>query len=220
MDAKPTAKKNFLFFKANPQACFDLTKYTAIRFDMQAPGGSDAKFTLTQKDVRCKERIVDGDSVYQDISKYAKMDGKKKRVVMPLTEYARRSKDGKPFDFAHFKDFTIVDMKPVGAQFKFSNIWLVGNCKKSSQTIESKVDGKEGEGKKEEAKVDEKLQQAAPQAIAATAQPAAAPVAEEANKVTTAPAQETLAANTDSFAPSLYELAWAGLTGLAAAMFL
>lgn len=228
LEATATRHDNFLFFKADPDACFDLTTYTAVKFDMQAPKGSDSKFTLTQKDASCENRILDGDSVYHSISKFAEMDGTKKTVVMPLAEYSKRSKDGKPFDFVHFKDFTFVDMTP-GAKFKISNIWLVGNCKNGQQPQkkqENEVKGDKNEEKnKNEGNAGEKPQQANQPDAAKPPAPAAndaapPPAAEDANKPTEAPAQEAPATEANSFAPSLYEFAWTGLTGLAAALFL
>jgi hypothetical protein len=47
--ARTPAPENFFFFKVNPEACFDLTRYNGIRIDLRMPAGSDSKFTLTQK---------------------------------------------------------------------------------------------------------------------------------------------------------------------------
>ncbi len=50
---------NYFFFKVNPQACYDLTGYTALRVEMRAPVGATSKFTLTQKTKDCRD-IING----------------------------------------------------------------------------------------------------------------------------------------------------------------
>ncbi|KAI8921610.1 hypothetical protein BC831DRAFT_476493 [Entophlyctis helioformis] len=116
---------NYWFGKFDIGACFDLTGYTAIAFDLVAPAGSNMNFTLTQRSADCKTRLVD--SVYKPLSSYLKTDGSKKAVSLPIADYAKNLKGG-AFDFKHLKDWTIVNMTPSGAVFRLSNLRLVGNC--------------------------------------------------------------------------------------------
>jgi hypothetical protein len=49
---------NYWFAKFEPLACFDLSKYSAIQFDLVAPVGSNMNFTMTQKSADCTTRLV------------------------------------------------------------------------------------------------------------------------------------------------------------------
>ncbi|KAL2914085.1 hypothetical protein HK105_206343 [Polyrhizophydium stewartii] len=119
---------NFWFAKFDAGACFDLTGYSAIDFDLVGPAGSDMQFTLTQKLPDCSERAPDGsDSAYLALSKYAKMDGTKKHVSLPLADFAKNI-NGSNYDFIHLKDFTPVNLGPTGAVFEMSNLVLKGGC--------------------------------------------------------------------------------------------
>jgi hypothetical protein len=90
-------------------------------------------FTLTQKNPTCKTgnttRLVD--SVYKPLSAYYKPDGTKKTLVLPFADFSNNLAGGK-FDFAHLKDWTIVNLVPAGATFTLSNLKLVGNCASST----------------------------------------------------------------------------------------
>ncbi|KAI8921597.1 hypothetical protein BC831DRAFT_506637 [Entophlyctis helioformis] len=102
---------NFWFAKFDIGACFDLTGYYAIAFDIRS--------------ANCSVRLVDSD--YLPLSKYITPDGTKKTVIQPLTDFAKNIEGG-PFDFVHLKDWTMVDMKPQGAVFRLSNLRLIGGC--------------------------------------------------------------------------------------------
>lgn len=119
---------NYWFAKFDQVACFDLTGYSAIQFDLIAPAGVDANFTMTQKSADCKSRLVD--SVYTPLTKYITPDGTKKTVTLPLSDFSKNLVGG-DFDFAHLKDWTIVNLKPVGAKIQISNMVLVG-CQTSA----------------------------------------------------------------------------------------
>lgn len=82
--------------------------------------------------------IVAGDSTYKPITDYITPSGTRQTVVYPFTDF-KNNVLGAPFDFVHFKDFTLVNMMPVNAQFRFFNISLVGDCAvKSTPTVVSK----------------------------------------------------------------------------------
>ena len=49
---------NYWFAKFEPLACVDLSKYSAIQFDLIAPTGSNMNFTMTQKSADCATRLV------------------------------------------------------------------------------------------------------------------------------------------------------------------
>ncbi|KAI8912598.1 hypothetical protein EDD86DRAFT_269177 [Gorgonomyces haynaldii] len=122
---------NYWFAKFDIGACYDLTGYTGIAFDLVGPAGSDMNFTLTQKNPFCDTnpsnttRLVD--SVYYPLSKYATMDGTKKTVLLPFKDFSTNLLGG-AFDFKHLKDWTAVNLIPSGAQFVMSNLILKGNC--------------------------------------------------------------------------------------------
>lgn len=126
---------NYWFTKFDLNACFDLTGYTAISFDLVAPTGSDMNFTMTQKNPTCSTgnttRLVD--SVYKPLSAYFRPDGTKKTVVLPFADYKTNLAGGE-FDFVHLKDWTIVNLVPANAVFTMSNLKLVGNCAAPSGT--------------------------------------------------------------------------------------
>ncbi|KAL2914086.1 hypothetical protein HK105_206344 [Polyrhizophydium stewartii] len=114
---------NYWFAKFDAGACFDLTKFTAIEFDLVGPAGSDMNFTLTQKAANCADRLVD--SAYNPLSKYLRMDGTKKHVSLPLKDFATNLVGGK-YDMLHLKDWTAVNIVPAGAVFELSNLVLKG----------------------------------------------------------------------------------------------
>jgi hypothetical protein len=118
-----TAADNFWFAKFDLNACFDLTGYTAIQFDFEAPKGTNASFTLTQKSKDCVDRLVD--SEYIELNPPA--SGVKQVIVQPLQSFAKNL-NGTLFDFVHLKDWTLVGLKPVGTKAYFSNFILKGNC--------------------------------------------------------------------------------------------
>jgi hypothetical protein len=80
----PTANENFWFSKFDLGACFDLTGYTGIQFDITAPAGSSLTFTLTQKAPDCVDRLID--SEYTPLSKYITPNGQKQTVLQPLSD--------------------------------------------------------------------------------------------------------------------------------------
>ncbi|KAL2918388.1 hypothetical protein HK105_201788 [Polyrhizophydium stewartii] len=122
------ASSNFWFSKFDAGACFDLTGYSSIDFDLLAPTGSSMSFTLTQKLADCSQRAPDGsDSVYLPLSKYVTPDGTKKHVSLPLADFAKNI-NGANYDFIHLKDWTPVSFAPSGATFEISNIVLKGGC--------------------------------------------------------------------------------------------
>ncbi|KAI8895789.1 hypothetical protein BC833DRAFT_599994 [Globomyces pollinis-pini] len=120
----PTAH-NYWYSKFDPLACFDLSPYTALQFDIKAPAGTDMYFTLTQHAPGCKKRLID--SVYQNLTKYITPDGTKKTVKIPLSDFGKNLV-GKDFDFKYLKDFTTVNLIPKGVVIQMSNMLLKGNC--------------------------------------------------------------------------------------------
>ena len=132
---KPNSR-NYWYVKFDKYACFDLTPFKFIQFDLKAPAGSEMTFVLTQKAPNCTEfptqtaRLIDSD--YQLLSKYATMDGTKKQVKIPLSDF-KMNLEGKEFDMKHLKDFTIVDIVPA-ANMELSNFWLVGDCTPNGST--------------------------------------------------------------------------------------
>jgi hypothetical protein len=121
-----TVEKNFWFAKFDLGACFDLSPFNAIQFDMVAPVDTNAIFTLTQKSVNCVDRLVD--SQYMRLSNYVTPNGQKQTVTMPLTDFAKNL-DGNAFDFKHLKDWTLNSLLPVGVSITISNLMLVGDCR-------------------------------------------------------------------------------------------
>jgi hypothetical protein len=121
----PTTEDNFWFVKFNLRACFDLRGYTAIQFDMTAPTGGSAVFTLTQQAEDCITRL--DDSVYTPLDLYMTPNGVRQTVVQPMSDFALNI-NGNPFDWVHFKDWTLVNLRPVGATFYVHNFILRGNC--------------------------------------------------------------------------------------------
>lgn len=127
----PTEKSNHFFFKLNKEACVDISSFSALRVVLSAPAGANAKFTLTQKTKDCKERVEGGDSTYVSLSKYVQMDGNVQTLIMPLSDFAGRADASKvpaPFDFLHLKDFTFVDMMPMGSEWRIYEIEMIGTC--------------------------------------------------------------------------------------------
>jgi len=118
--------ESFFFAKYNALACFDLRPFTAFQFELEAPVGSSAAFTLTQSNPSCTGRIDDGDSVYLPLSQYYTTPGQRQVVTMPFRDFARNVNGGN-FDFVHLKDWTMVSMRPLGANFVFRNMILVGD---------------------------------------------------------------------------------------------
>jgi hypothetical protein len=121
----PTATDNFWFVKFNIQACFDLRGYTGIQFDITAPTNSSSLFTLTQQAPDCITRLVD--SVYTPLDRYITPNGVRQTVLQPLSDFALNL-NNEPFDWVHFKDWTAVNLLPVGARFEVTNFILKGNC--------------------------------------------------------------------------------------------
>jgi hypothetical protein len=54
-------------------------------------------------------------------------NGQKQTVVMPLSDF-KKNINGGDFDFVHLKDWTLNNLRPVGAAVDISNFVLVGNC--------------------------------------------------------------------------------------------
>jgi hypothetical protein len=121
----PTAPDNFWFAKFNLRACFDLTGYTGIQFDVVAPAGSEAVFTLTQMAPDCVTRTLD--SVYTPLTRYITPNGVRQTAFQPLSDFALNVEGG-AFDMVHLKDWTMVNLAPLGARFEISNFILKGNC--------------------------------------------------------------------------------------------
>ncbi|KAJ8323064.1 hypothetical protein BDV3_006678 [Batrachochytrium dendrobatidis] len=126
-----TNSSNFWFAKFDAIACFDLTGYSAITFDLVAPTGSDMSFTLTQKSANCVDRLID--SSYMPLTKYIKPNGSKQHVSLPLSDFAMNI-NGAPYDFKHLKDWTPTSLSPVGATFEISNLVLKGGCGNETST--------------------------------------------------------------------------------------
>lgn len=116
---------NFWFTKFDLNACFDLSGYTAIQFDIVAQQGTTATFTLTQRSADCQKRLID--SQYVSLSKYITPNGMKQTVTLPLADFSKNINGG-DFDFLHLKDWTLVNLNPVGAKVNISNLVLKGNC--------------------------------------------------------------------------------------------
>jgi hypothetical protein len=141
--------KNWWFFKVEKNACFDLRGYKELRMEVRFPVGSSSKITLTQKSADCFSnspgKILRGnilsrvnilnntgaESDYIPISRYFTPNGKFQRLSIPLADFANRANRthplGSKYDFAHFKDFTFVEMTP-GKVFEVYKITLIGNC--------------------------------------------------------------------------------------------
>jgi hypothetical protein len=116
---------NYWFAKFDRVACFDLSGYSAVAFDLVAPAGSNMNFTMTQRSADCQSRLVD--SVYRPLSSYVTPNGQKQTVVLPFADFSKTLVGGQ-FDFKHLKDWTAVNLVPFGARFTISNLVLRGNC--------------------------------------------------------------------------------------------
>jgi hypothetical protein len=114
---------NYWFAKFDLPACFDLTGYSAIQFDLLAPAGVNMNFTMTQRSADCQIRLLD--SIYHPLTRYSTPDGTKKTITLPLSDYATNLRGGR-FDFRYLKDWTIVNLSPVGARVQISNLMLRG----------------------------------------------------------------------------------------------
>jgi hypothetical protein len=121
----PVQAKNFWFSKFDLEACFDLSRFAAIQFEIEAPQGTSGSFTLTQKSADCAERLTD--SSYVPLSKYVRPNGRRQVVTIPLSDFSTNL-DGKPFDFKHLKDWTLNDLQPEGVTINISNLVLKGSC--------------------------------------------------------------------------------------------
>ncbi|KAJ3162861.1 hypothetical protein HDU86_003836 [Geranomyces michiganensis] len=123
----PTAADAFFFLKFDAGACYDLSSISAFAFDVIAPAGGSFDIGLTQKSPDCHQRVGgesgSSDSLYQPLTKYITPNGQKQTVAVPLFDLT-----GKPFDFAHTKDLTMINWKPAGAKFVLSNIRLRRAC--------------------------------------------------------------------------------------------
>ncbi|KAJ3342168.1 hypothetical protein HDU83_006203 [Entophlyctis luteolus] len=122
---------NSWFTKFNWINDFDLTPYKGFSIDLIAPVGSDFNMTLTQWIPSNNTRGVD--SQYRPLSYYLTPTGQPQTLTVPLTDFATNLVGGQ-FDFANLKDLTIVNFVPVGAQFVFTRITLLGDCSSSSST--------------------------------------------------------------------------------------
>lgn len=130
MTVTPTQATNFFFFKANEQACYDLRKFTALHWDMEAPAGAESDLTLTVMHANCTTRDDTGDSSYKIVTPYTAgkaTNGQKQTFVAPMADFGVNTR-GQAYDFQHFKDFTFVNMKPVNTAFKFYFFEMVGDC--------------------------------------------------------------------------------------------
>jgi hypothetical protein len=130
MTVTPSRAGNFFFFKANREACYDLRSFTGLRWDMEAPVGAQSDLTLTVMHANCTTRDDAGDSSYKIVTPYTAGNattGQRQTFVAPLDDFKTNTR-GQPYDFQHFKDFTFVNMKPVGASFRFYFFEMVGNC--------------------------------------------------------------------------------------------
>lgn len=119
------ANENFWFSKFDLDACFDLSAYDAIQFDVIAPVGSSAQFCLTQRSPDCQSRLAD--SQYMPLSKYINPDGSKQTVTMPIADFGKNVNGGN-FDFVHLKDWTLNDLSPKGVTIEISNFRLIRAC--------------------------------------------------------------------------------------------
>lgn len=69
--------------------------------------------------------------MYVSVSDFVVPNGEMQDLTMPIKTFLDRSEPDKvpnPFDLVHLKDFTFVDMKPVGAEWKIHHLELVGDC--------------------------------------------------------------------------------------------
>ncbi|KAJ3190498.1 hypothetical protein HDU85_000797 [Gaertneriomyces sp. JEL0708] len=119
---------NFWFAKFDAGACFDLSHFEAVRFDLLAPAGSSFTMCLTQKSPDCLTRVDPGDSTYIPISKYVTPNGQKQTVTVPFRDFAPRAAGTGTFDFVHLKDWTLNQFAPQDTVFEISNIRLVRQC--------------------------------------------------------------------------------------------
>jgi hypothetical protein len=119
------AGDNFWFSKFDLAACFDLSAYEAIQFDVVAPAGSSAEFCLTQRSADCQTRLAD--SQYMPLSKYITPNGSKQTVTMPISDFGKNVNGGN-FDFLHLKDWTLNDLSPTGVTIEISNFRLLRAC--------------------------------------------------------------------------------------------
>ncbi|KAJ3365383.1 hypothetical protein HDU91_002218, partial [Kappamyces sp. JEL0680] len=81
----PTAH-NYWYVKLDAKACYNLSPYSAIQFDLKGPAGTNFGITLTQKSANCSTRLVD--SVYKNLTDYVTMDGTKKTVTLPVKDFS------------------------------------------------------------------------------------------------------------------------------------
>ncbi|KAI9089661.1 hypothetical protein DFS34DRAFT_673222 [Phlyctochytrium arcticum] len=123
------AATNFWFAKFDAGACFDLTNYVSLSFDVVLPAGASFLQTLTQKLPDCSDRTPgQSDSVYVNSNKYITANGQKQTVTVPFSDFAQNIA-GQPYDMKHLKDWTLVNLAPAGTTIEISNFQLQRNCK-------------------------------------------------------------------------------------------
>ncbi|KAJ3160724.1 hypothetical protein HDU88_007876 [Geranomyces variabilis] len=133
VEVTPLTSAGFFFFKFDAGACYDLSNINSLAFDLIAPVGGSFDIGLTQKTADCKQRL-DGessksDTKYVPLTKYTTPDAKTKQtVVIPFYDLAGPTALGTDFDFAHLKDVTFINWKPLNAAFQISDIRLRREC--------------------------------------------------------------------------------------------
>ncbi|KAJ3262142.1 hypothetical protein HDU77_000500 [Chytriomyces hyalinus] len=127
---------NYWFTKFNWENDFDLTVYSGFEMEMTAPAGSDFNITLTQWLPASNSRGID--SKYRLLSSYITPNGKPQTLRIMWTDFSTNLL-GQPFDLAHLKDLTLVNLAPIGAVFTFTKLKLLGTCINSPSAVAGSV---------------------------------------------------------------------------------
>ncbi|TPX41459.1 hypothetical protein SeMB42_g00767 [Synchytrium endobioticum] len=123
---------NYWYTKFDSRACFDATNYSGVEIVGTFPVGVNFNMTFTQKAADCVTRTID--SQYRLLTSYITPNGQQNQVLyVPFADYALNLL-GKPYDFVHLKDFTLVNITPRGAIITFNRITVKGTCGAANST--------------------------------------------------------------------------------------
>ncbi|KAI8819157.1 uncharacterized protein EV422DRAFT_535323 [Fimicolochytrium jonesii] len=133
VEVTPVSGASYFFFKFDAGACFDLSGFNSLSFDIIAPVGGSFDIGLTQKSADCHERLggetSQYDSKYLPLTQFVTPDGTTKQtVVVPFYSLAGPTQAGPAFDFVHLKDVTFINWKSFNSVYKISNIRLRRAC--------------------------------------------------------------------------------------------
>jgi hypothetical protein len=106
----PTAF-NYWYVKFDLNACFDLTGYESMEFDLESPAGSDFMIAMTQRSSDCSRRLID--SLYTNLTNYITPNGSRQTVRVPFSNFSRNWVGGE-FNFRYLKDVTFINLIPAG----------------------------------------------------------------------------------------------------------